>query len=142
MNIERMNELLRVLDEIKDEINTIGSDKQFDISEWLKFNNECGTVGCAIGYASIDPWFNDHGFKLNEIILSERPHYVPIYKNKNDITFSGFTAVSEFFDISLDDTYKLFDNVEGYEYITIDDIIEKVENFIYERVNSIINTGD
>lgn len=33
----------------------------FDMGQWIR-ETECGTVGCAAGLCSIDPWFNRRGF--------------------------------------------------------------------------------
>jgi len=36
-------------------------DKHFDMRDWLQ-QTSCGTVGCAAGQCSLDPWFTRRGF--------------------------------------------------------------------------------
>ncbi len=46
INKERLLQVVRVLEELPPE-------KKFDLGTWY----ECGTVGCACGWAGQDPWF-------------------------------------------------------------------------------------
>jgi len=53
---ERFCHLLRVL-------NDVAADhKAFNMSHWIKREPECGTSACAVGWATMDPWFNQQGF--------------------------------------------------------------------------------
>ena len=50
-------------------------DENFNIGSWT-----CGTVHCAAGLAARDPWFNKHGFYLDEYgVVSFKNPYDPLY---------------------------------------------------------------
>lgn len=88
MNVEALERLANVvLPQVPDE--------NFDLKGW-----ECGTVKCAVGWACVDPWFNDQG-------LYFKPDYdedlIPVYKDK-----TNWKAIKEFFNIDLDTSLYLF----------------------------------
>lgn len=82
MNTEK---LLRLADLVE----TIAPEK-FDLKNW-KGDGDCGTVGCAVGWATEDAWFQAQG-------LSGK--YLPTCDGR-----VGWKAVSEFFDTEPSDTY-------------------------------------
>ena len=54
---DALRQALRVLESITDE--------QFDIDDYL-CKTSCKTVGCAVGWCALDPWFNEQGFHMSE----------------------------------------------------------------------------
>lgn len=82
-----------------------------DVAAWAKmFDNDdpnlvtipdkCGTTACACGFAGMDPWFRQQGFKTS------------LYGDISYITrtqgLEHFSAVEEFFGIESDDALELF----------------------------------
>lgn len=71
VKIERLTQLIRVLEEVK------ADKKPFDMLTWFSRlspvleqflvgnkKHPCGTVSCAAGWAAQDPWFKRRGFTL------------------------------------------------------------------------------
>lgn len=56
--IERWENVLRVLNKMTPHQRK----KHFNMSEWAS-KTDCGTIGCAAGLCSFDPWFVRRGFK-------------------------------------------------------------------------------
>ena len=59
----------------------------------------CGTVKCAIGHMTTDPWFRRRGLKLVETWNDCQPQYKE---------FESFDAVAAFFGITYNDAFKIF----------------------------------
>lgn len=55
-------------------------DKHFDMADWLQVN-DCGTVGCAAGHCSLDPWFNRRGFSA---VLYDGKYFKGFTMNSSD----------------------------------------------------------
>lgn len=105
---ERLLQVVRVLEELPKE-------KKFDLGTWY----ECGTVGCACGWAGQDPWFRRRGFR------SEKRH-------RGDIFFQGirgYKAAQIFFGILNDDTFHLFSRSE-YKRGSKRDVINRIKKFV------------
>ncbi|MDD2878363.1 MAG: hypothetical protein PHT60_13880 [Acidiphilium sp.] len=100
--------------------------------------HECGSVGCAIGWMTQDPWHQKQGLRIGILeddqgIDDKTP--VPFYRDRytGKIT-TGWMAAAEYFGISEQETSHLF----GYErdtvtdrliYKTIDHVIERFDQF-------------
>lgn len=84
---------------------------RFDMVLWgLKGTGpECGTVGCAIGWATQDPWFQKRGLRSRKTTPSLLPM---IYNPKTGRVLTsidaGFDAVEHFFGLSEEDARYLF----------------------------------
>ncbi len=130
--IERLNQLVRVLREVRDE------KRLFSLFTWvttdltlldIKFpEGACGTVSCAVGWAAQDPWFRRRGFSLGKNYVGR---IYPQYKSHKEIEFE-WDAVEAFFNITNNTAYDLFSETEyPYDY-TIETVIERVETYIAE----------
>jgi hypothetical protein len=83
----------------------------FDLLRWRGAKREaCGTPGCAIGHACMDPWFNERGLGWDEWGL------YPCLYNVTGGNFirvtSNWNAIKRFFDVPLRHTHFLF----GYDW--------------------------
>jgi len=77
VQIERLTQLIRVLEEVK------ADKKPFDMNVWYRplltvcewvglvgnKKHSCGTASCAAGWAAQDPWFKRRGFTLGGFSL-------------------------------------------------------------------------
>lgn len=54
--VERLTRLAELVEKIPVE--------EFEMSAWFKTGPSCGTIGCAAGWAALDPWFQDQGLRL------------------------------------------------------------------------------
>lgn len=67
--------------------------------------HECGTVACAVGYATLDPVFNEQG-------LTATPCGQPmIFRVEDGHILSGWAAVRDFFDLDQMTAGHLFDSM-------------------------------
>lgn len=155
MNIQHLNELIRVLENV----NPI----DFNLAEWivtqedleqaLEFNNtplshkhqqlqdpnNCGTVCCAMGWACQDQYFIKNGISIGE---SKMPtHLSTIYnedtgKSEKQLTY-GFRAIKDFFD---------FENIQTGENLFLDSSYETQDKTTPEqviaRVRDLIKIGE
>lgn len=64
--VERWVNVERVLNDLSPHER----EKHFNMRCW-GYENECGTVGCAAGLCSLDPWFQEHGWRGVYVPLSE-----------------------------------------------------------------------
>lgn len=53
LQLKRLEMLLSIMLEVKDE--------EFDHNVWL---SDCGTKGCLIGHAALNPWFQEQGLSI------------------------------------------------------------------------------
>lgn len=90
---------------------------------------ECQTAGCAVGWAVTIPEFIEQGFFLSVFL---EPVYVNV--DVNNYTCTGFDAVCEFFDISLQEVNKLFLDA-AYK-----DIDKRNPLAVAKRIRSLVNT--
>ena len=72
--------------------------RQFDMRGWQMELN-CGTAACAVGFACLDPWFNEQGLAFNARGVT--PQYGDLLH---------WAAVTAFFDIDMYDANTLFDS--------------------------------
>jgi hypothetical protein len=95
--------------------------KEFSIKDWI-YTHDCGTAGCAVGYAMQMPIFNELGFSYH----AERPSY----NGKRD-----WEAVQCFFDLTFDQSQYLF---YGPQYpncwdTTAEEVAFRIFEFIEEN---------
>lgn len=119
MNIERLQQVVRVLKELPD-------DHHFDLENWIDRSgssgirgDECGTVCCAVGWAMQDIWF------VNEGLFEDftEPSY---YDGKT--YHEGFDAVEVFFDLSMEMAFHLFKKAPRYK--TSKQVINRINKAI------------
>ena len=169
MNIQHLNELIRVLENV----NPI----DFNLSEWIvtqedleqakEFNNDplehkyqqlqdpnnCGTVCCAMGWACQDQYFIENGLTLGGAAQTPT-HLSTIYnedtgKSKKQPTH-GFTAIKDFFgfentktgeNLFLDSSYEAQDKTTPEQVIArVRDLIEIGEDKFLEHYEGHITT--
>ena len=129
MNIEAMNQLIRVLTNVQ---NTPELATAFNLDDWMNayekvdyrelegrygadyaddakrimIPHKCGATACAVGYAGLDPWFRARG--LSTSIDGDVKYVLPGENEDDDGAYDGFDAAAEFFGISGNDAYNLF----------------------------------
>lgn len=132
MNIEAMNQLIRVLTNVQ---NTPELAIAFNLDDWMStytkedYNeltekyggdfaddskrimipHKCGATACAVGYAGLDPWFRARG--LSTSIDGDVKYVLPGENEDDDGAYDGFDAAAEFFGISADNAFYLFSDV-------------------------------
>lgn len=102
---DKLNRLISILEQVKEP-------EIFNMDEWVcshvNFNQkECGFAGCALGWACIDPIFNNMGLYFNQI--------TPALKN-NEYVFYGYDAAKEFFELNYKETEFIFDPDQYFRY--------------------------
>ncbi len=133
--VERLNQLVRVLREVRDE------NRFFNLNVWARKNcnttvetdlpeGVCKTVACAIGWAAQDPWFRRRGFCLvNKNSLGD---WYPRFKFRGE-TKTSWSAINAFFDTTTYTSDKLFSGREYPSDYTIETVIDRVETYIKNR---------
>ena len=155
MNIQHLNELIRVLENV----NPIN----FNLEEWvvtqedleqakefevylskhkyqqLQDPNNCGTVCCAMGWACQDQYFIENGLTLG---TAQMPTHLstfynePTGKTEKQLTH-GFRAIKDFFD---------FENIQTGEHLFLDSSYEAQDKTTPEqviaRVRDLIKIGE
>ena len=155
MNIQHLNELIRVLENV----NPI----DFNLEEWVvtqddlaeakEFNenllshkyqqlqdpNNCGTVCCAMGWACQDSYFIENGLTLG---TNQMPtHLSTLYNEPTGETekqlIRGFRAIKDFFE---------FENIQAGEWLFLDSSYEDKDKTTPEqviaRVRDLIKIGE
>lgn len=126
-NLFALRHVVRVLRKI--------SEEQFNINFVLHKTVECGTIGCALGWATEDRWFIQQGFHTSEGLL----HGLMVYQDVH-----GVNAITRFFSITRKQVQELF-YAEGYRTfrhqlpkITRNEVINRINKFIsqYEERRS------
>lgn len=115
---------MRHIDELELLAYQLGKDINKNIKFYMgvwKRDDSCNTVACAIGYHCT---VNTTGLKLKKT----GDKYHPFYKNS-----SSFSAISEYFEISLSDAVWLFDP-ESYNYSYFNITPKIVSSRIYEFI--------
>ena len=111
---ERLLQVCRVLRELP-------KGKRFSLYGWY----ECGTIGCAIGWAAADPWFKRRGLKLRRSIeLGYEKNWYPVCSE----LVKG-EAVSKFFNLTISERHNLF-YPGGYTRDNRRDVIRRIEKFV------------
>lgn len=146
MNIERLKHLIEVLKKVPeekfnlefwrnyDEADPI--DESFDTitNESLKRHGfetlaelsdatfdvvmDCGTVACAVGWATSDPVFNAQGFYYGSC---------PYYTDETDKTYYNWDAVEQFFEIEPMTAQQLFSEDSYIFFAKPIHVIERIE---------------
>lgn len=120
MNIEALQQMIRVLKSVKPEY--------FDLTNWW-----CGSYACAIGHACNDQWFIDRGF--SQLSYGDR---IPAFFEEDDLGESNlqtnWLAVEKFFGLDVYVTQRLF-SVKAYPNGSLTNPQEVIER-IQELVNS------
>jgi len=101
---------------------------RFDMRTWGK-TGECDSAACAAGWAARDPVFQSQGLSIK--------NFWPNYETEKGREFCGFEALRQFFGLSRNQVYFLFD--EGtykcqYDQITPADV--------RARIHEVISFGD
>lgn len=148
MNVERLERLVTIMEEVEEKEEKT-SQRLFGLSSWfgcrkadgLQLDNEdcvidgmdqftkCGTTACALGWASLDPEFNEQGLRALKI---QGGFMYPTYNG-----LLGIHAAQEFFHLDRDQAYYLF-MPSGYEYnegfsegpIKPREVIEHIKNLL------------
>jgi hypothetical protein len=105
--IERLENVKRVLEAM----DPHEREKHFNMEMWGR-RTDCGTVGCAAGHASLDPWFQENGFKgrinpAGNIELWDDEFGWTVFSRRKVTNFFGKAGV----DIFLDDTLRSVETV-------------------------------
>jgi len=56
--VERLMQGVRVVEELPQD-----GKHRFDLANYI---NECGTVGCFVGWSGLDPWFRRRGLRTSK----------------------------------------------------------------------------
>lgn len=120
-NLERLRHL-RALVADKD-------DDQISMDQWT-----CDTQACALGWAALDPVFNAAGLNLKVGLNNwDEQEMVP--------SFNGFTcyvAAEDFFDLSVDEVFNLFDPINDSEFGNFPSWTEKA--IFLERLDNLLES--
>lgn len=111
-------------------------------SVFLDRVSECGTVGCAVGWAALDPQFNEEGLRLLPAI-GDIGFSPALYDEEEKCVAQGWEAVAKFFELRLDETYFLFCAGEynmGHRIARPADVIERIDLFV-TRFKRHLETG-
>lgn len=155
MNIQHLNELIRVLENVKP--------IDFNLEEWVvtqddlaeakEFNenllsrkyqqlqdpNNCGTVCCAMGWACQDSYFIENGLTLG---TNQMPTHLSTLYNEPTGEYEkqlirGFRAIKDFFE---------FENIQAGEWLFLDSSYEDKDKTTPEqviaRVRDLIKIGE
>ena len=102
MYIDRVNAMIGFLERIREQMRLDKKNKKnfvvgFDLGTWAdtpKDNNDnyCGTTCCAIGHATLDPYFQKNGLRM---IFEYKNNYREEWKSKpvhnvNDLDYYKF----------------------------------------------------
>lgn len=103
-HIELLTNLRRVIKKVPE--------KSFDIST-IAEKNRCGTVGCVMGWAGLDPYFRARGFKTvwtPEVYWDDDKECDIISKTDagGDVEVKGNALINEFFGLTHDQGECLF----------------------------------
>ena len=91
MNIPAMQQLIRVLKAVPPEhfqmasVATLGKAVQGPVT--LKDLHTCGSAACVIGYAAVDPWFQERGLELC--------YYGGIHSGVDECVAAGILGISD-----------------------------------------------
>lgn len=126
LNIIALTKVLEVARRVRDE------NLPFDMKNWMIqtwHNKVCTTEACVIGWCTRDEWFRKVGLSLGHYLT---PEY-------NGLTFE-MEALRCFFGISISSVLWLFYPEQyGKEVVTIDMVIERLEDFLLEAEIMISN---
>ncbi|ADI96453.1 putative NUDIX hydrolase [Acinetobacter phage Ac42] len=119
MNVERLKMMIDLLETL--------SDDKFNIEDW---SQDCGTVRCAVGWATVDPKFNILGLRSTNT-------GTPVFENR----LYGPEAVRAFFELTREQSVDIF-FTKGYLHLErkpmIKDIIEKIKTYISPKAACVL----
>ena len=136
--VDRLRQVVRVLDQVKTDIadqQEMGieheNEKVFDMAQWYD-EDDCGTAGCAVGWAAQDPWFNARGLYIEgrtpELVGYEDAEMI----RHGYVDFIGsWEKVKIFFRLNEEDINTLFSSHEGNR--SIEEVIDNIKAYIQER---------
>lgn len=122
----RLEQVIRVLKDLP-------KDSKFNLGSFGIRTESCGTVACACGYASLDSWFREQGFKgVWEEYVRENEHTLSIYYDleNNDISYDSFACMN-FFYITEEEFAYLF-LPECYQRGNRQNVIRRLKWFVKE----------
>lgn len=148
----RLRHLVNVLRNVQQEKH------KFNICTWADLNPVCGTTACAIGYAALDPVFQQEGLRMEMTHFKDEGEPFPVcslaeltaaFAEDEDSdweanpTIDGHSAdffdLANFFGIDHDDSISFF-TARGYHDVhatgraaTAQDVIDKIEKLLAER---------
>ena len=134
--------LLLLADKLEQNANN-PTGMKFDLENW--FNTEtfeekpeinCGTIGCAVGLATLIPEFNAEGF------IYSGTGYFPTYTQTDNLLcanyrYDGWLAVRKYFALDFEQATQLFDP----EYYPIAKGAE-AELMVAAKIRSFVKTGE
>ena len=121
-NMKHRNNRLRHVQRV---LRELPSNKKFSIGRWM-----CGTVGCAVGKAAEDPWFNRRGLDL----ARDGDHDLQPRVTDGKVKRYNEDAVQFFFAVDQDEMLHLFyPSTYQREFgrpATRQHVIKRIERFI------------
>lgn len=102
--------------------------KYLDIEKAIEY----GTVACAVGWASLYKPFSDlgFGFKMIRHFHEGNPiAFLTLVYGENE----SWEAVNAFFDLSLDESFYLFDSNSYSGNPSLDDVLSRLKLFLQQR---------
>jgi hypothetical protein len=122
-NLPAFRRLVKILNSKK-----VKAKKGFYLGSW-GVEGACGTIACACGWATLDPWFKARGFHSSSGDAKGYP-LVPTFGTYADGSPRiGFSAVAAFFHISYEQTIHLF-SAHEYARGNLFDVLRRVTAFI------------
>jgi hypothetical protein len=122
--IEKLQHLINILENVP-------SDDSFDMDVWYLYglNTSCGFSACALGWAAMDPVFQDMGLGGIESGIT--------FTDNDDTNYCGYDAGCKFFDLEPSESSFLFcyNFYDTHGYVSTKEVIEHVKILIskYER---------
>jgi hypothetical protein len=113
--------------------------ERFDLSRWSNSRKimmgECGSVGCAIGWATV--LYRDEGLNLIKEFVYGITYPIHVVSGTDchgepyTITYEGWDAVSIFFDITFKQSMYLF-YIESYKPpYSMANVIKRIREFVH-----------
>lgn len=120
--------------------------EKFDMAYWSSTArlDDCGTVGCACGWATTLPEFAALGLRLGPSI---DPPRMPAFPNEATILFDGrrgFYAIGAFFDLSWGEARLLFDHNSMPDRFRHDipQVAARIRAFVAENAQAAVQAGE
>ena len=87
----------------------------------------CGTTCCAVGYAGLDEWFSSNGFRTD--LYYGHVYFTPEGR-EGEVRYTGWDAVTTFFDISENKARMLFNSNHYVKGAGPSLVAERIREFI------------
>lgn len=114
-------------DETEEDYDEFDPEQISAYSDASLLDEDCGTTGCAVGWACALPSFNAEGLRWARL--------TPEYEDaKHEMFWSGWNAVANFFDISYSEAHRLFSS-SAYnrdEWSNPLAVAQRIEQFVKE----------